>query len=131
MAVFNVACFNPELRKPDPETGCVLGCGTRDAYEACRQSYFLKQQNEILREEATSMNLGSSGDATNQQLDNINSQLENMTLRLDLLETRVTDLQKGELGNSSLYYVLAPAAFFLLLMVIGVLLFRSFVKTKK
>lgn len=50
MAVFNFSCFATQA-KQDPETGCYHGgCTERSDYEACRQSFYLKQQNEILRQ---------------------------------------------------------------------------------
>ena len=47
-------CF-PTIIKRDTETGCTLmsSCNNDNAtiqYEACRQSFYLKQQNEILKQ---------------------------------------------------------------------------------
>ena len=47
MAVFNVSCLNVTR---DPETGCAHDCGGSNTYQACRQVFYLKQQNEILKQ---------------------------------------------------------------------------------
>ena len=78
MAVFNVACFSEKFRKPDPETGCVLGCGTQAEFQTCRQSFFLKQQNEILQQ---SLQQQAATSANSDQ-------------KIKDLESRNTDLQK-------------------------------------
>lgn len=50
MAVFNVSCLNVQR---DPETGCAYNCGDRQDYQTCRQAFYLKQQNEILKQPRT------------------------------------------------------------------------------
>lgn len=47
MAVINASCLNVQR---DPETGCAYDCGGSNTYQACRQAFYLKQQNEILKE---------------------------------------------------------------------------------
>lgn len=47
MAVINASCLNVQR---DPETGCAYDCGGSNTYQSCRQAFYLKQQNEILRE---------------------------------------------------------------------------------
>jgi len=48
--VYSASICIPVSKQPDPETGC-LACGEnrKTEYEQCRQNYFLKQQNEILK----------------------------------------------------------------------------------
>lgn len=48
MAVFNVACLGGKV---DQETGCYRpNCDENGTFEACRQSFYLKQQNQILKQ---------------------------------------------------------------------------------
>ena len=59
MPVFNVGFLNKEFRESqtysDQETGCV-SYQDKSAFEECRQSYFLKQQNIILNNNSTQNN---------------------------------------------------------------------------
>lgn len=54
MGAFDVSFFNKKIscipgENPDPETGCIAcGDNARSDYEQCRQSYYLKKQNEII-----------------------------------------------------------------------------------
>lgn len=53
MGVIDISFLNPDLRQEhkDTETGCIYFGGNKDSvYEACRQSFYLKQQNEILKQ---------------------------------------------------------------------------------
>lgn len=57
MAIFDTSFLNPKINcvnsgKPDPETGC-MGCGenSKNIYEQCRQTYYLKKQTELTASE--------------------------------------------------------------------------------
>ena len=58
MAVFDVSGLNRESYTvhKDPETGCsYVGIGIPDqTYESCRQAFYLKKQNEILKQNQSS-----------------------------------------------------------------------------
>ena len=48
MPVFNLACLGGKV---DQETGCYRpNCDESGIFEACRQSFYIKQQNEILKQ---------------------------------------------------------------------------------
>ncbi len=48
----NIKVCTPTSKQSDPETGCGPFCGDNQKieYETCRQSFYLKQQNEILKQ---------------------------------------------------------------------------------
>jgi len=88
MAVFNTSFLNqnlrtctPENKQSDPSTSCGPFCGDnqRTEYELCRQSFFLKQQNEILKQ------------SSEQQQDTTSI---NNDQKIEDMESRNTDLQK-------------------------------------
>ncbi len=78
MAVFCV----PTILKRDTETGCALVSCNENAtaqYEACRQSFYLKQQNEILQQSSQQQQAATSA---------------NSDQKISDLESRNADLQK-------------------------------------
>lgn len=62
----------------DPETGCKHN----SSYEQCRQTYFLKQQNQILQQPSS-----NSQEKTHQ----LESEISEMKQELETLQTQQTD----------------------------------------
>ena len=78
MAVFNLTCLNQNDFRTDSETGCRYCIfGEKTEYEACRQSYYLKKQSEIMQQ-------SSQQSATS----------ANSNQKINALESSNTDLQK-------------------------------------
>jgi hypothetical protein len=91
MSVFNVSCLEV---KRDPETGCAYNCGERQDYQSCRQAFFLKEQNEILKQdivgqtEDTQINkIEETSIPPNQQIEDLKLQLDTVNSRIDLFNT--------------------------------------------
>ena len=90
MAIFNVSELNPEIREmktySDPETGC-SSYDNQAAFEACRQSYFLKQQSETLKQQENNNDSGlEQKDVEQKNIESIASQLEIMQQKLESQE---------------------------------------------
>lgn len=78
MAVFNLTCLNQNDFRTDTDTGCRYCIfGEKTEYEACRQSYYLKKQSEIMQQSSQQ----SVTSANNNQ-------------KIDTLKSSNTDLQK-------------------------------------
>ena len=83
MPVFNFSELNSEyikmLTDSDPETGCTV-YNDKVAFEQCRQSYFLKQQNNILQGSTSG---GTTSNQITQEL-----LIENNTLKSEIAQLK-------------------------------------------
>lgn len=93
MPIFNFSELDPEIREmktySDPETGC-RSYDDQAAFEACRQSYFLKQQNEAPKQQEN--NSDSELEQKNVEQENtesMKSQLEIMQQKLESQEKEI------------------------------------------
>jgi hypothetical protein len=68
---------------PDPETGCrFCGSNAKTDYEQCRQTFFLKQQNQILQSQS----------ATNRTTQSLNTEKQQLQGLLDSQQKQVKEL---------------------------------------
>lgn len=91
MAIFNVSCLNV---KRDSETGCTYDCGGSNTYEACRQSFYLKQQNEILKQNSQQQQLAAPAN-NDQKIKDLESQSANLQKIIDQQNQQVAQLIQG------------------------------------
>ena len=90
MPIFNFSELDSEMREmktySDPETGC-RSYDDQVAFEACRQSYFLKQQNETPKQQENNNNSElEQKDVEQKNIESMKSQLEIMQQKLELQE---------------------------------------------
>lgn len=94
MPIFNLSQLHCS-RITDPETGCSTCNGQNDpGYQACRQSFFLKQQNALLKNiqatTPTSINQTAVTDAsTTQEIVGLKSSMQQLQMEYQQLENRV------------------------------------------
>lgn len=70
MATFNFACIGGKV---DQKTGCYQpNCDEYGIFEACRQSFYLKQQNEILQQSSQQQQATTSANS-NQKIKDLES----------------------------------------------------------
>ena len=88
MATFNLGGALNWCTERDSETGC-YGCGENKqmAYEQCRQTYFLKQQNQILQQQVAT---SSSNDQKVKDLESLNANLQKITDQQNQQITQLT-----------------------------------------
>lgn len=77
----------------DPETGC--SASDKAAFEECKQSFYLKQQNEILVQQQTDSRL-------QQENTELKTQLETMRQEIETLKTQQAVTQPAAQANSNL-----------------------------
>ena len=90
MAILNVSFLNPEMRKTysDSETGC-NSYSDQQAFESCKQTYYLKKQNEILsQQENTSVPEQDNTDQKDIELMKV--QIETMQQEIELQQKEIT-----------------------------------------
>lgn len=111
MAVYNL-CLNVQR---DPETGCAYDCGERHDYEQCRQSYFLKQQNQILKnKQSITVSPSTSSDTTTE------AKIENLQEQIKTIQSRPADVTVSQYPT----YLFAVIGF--LIIVIAAMAFYIF-----
>ena len=122
MAFFNAANYQTPM---DPETGC---SGEPAVLEACRQAYYLKQQNQILRQgnESAGAEVKSENAELKSQLDTLNQRIANQDAQNQRLRTLLmTSMQQEQPINESILTVGLPALFLISGMLLGVVIHRS------
>jgi hypothetical protein len=75
----------PEAPIPDKETGCVST--DAQALQACRQAYFLKQQNQILKSQKV-QTVPPQAEVTSPATSDLENRLQTMESQLNALNTQ-------------------------------------------
>lgn len=81
------------IENPDPETGCrVCGDNAKNDYEQCRQTFYLKQQSEIIKQgsQTATSDLQKITDQQNQQITELiksSEQADRKIEKLNLINT--------------------------------------------
>ena len=77
------------IENPDPETGCrVCGDNAKNDYEQCRQTFYLKQQNEIIKQNLQTAT--SDNDQKIKDLESLNTNLQKITDQQNQQITQLT-----------------------------------------
>lgn len=91
MPIFNVSELNPEIREmktySDSETGC-YSYDDQQAFESCKQTYYLKNQNEILSQQG--------GDSVSEQNNMDQKDIELMKSQIETIQQEI-ELQQKEI----------------------------------
>ena len=75
----------------DPETGCrACGDNARIDYEQCRQTYFLKQQNQILQSQQTQQSSQDTTEQKGQENKALEAKNQELQKQIDLFNKKVT-----------------------------------------
>jgi len=101
--------------KVDKETGCIMN----NKYEACRQSFFLKQQNQILKS-STAPSQGNQ--ELKNQIQELQLQLQNQRKEITTLKVQQIDSkfqQQGTVQGSNLINNVNPYFLMLSVLIIG------------
>lgn len=84
MPIFNVSELNPEIREmkiySDSETGC-YSYDDQQAFESCKQTYYLKKQNEILSQQG--------GDSASEQNNMDQKDIELMKSQIETIQQEI------------------------------------------
>lgn len=134
MAVFNVSCLNVQR---DPETGCTFDCGGSNHYEACRQSFYLKQQTDIIKQESQQTSVSVTTDQKIQDLESRNIDLlkiieqQNKQIEQIIKNSEQDSSKIGELTNFQQNLYLTNIILIAVLVIITlVFLIIKFIKHK-
>lgn len=77
------------IKNPDPETGCrVCSDNAKNDYEQCRQTFYLKQQNEIIKQNLQTVT--SNNDQKIKDLESLNANLQKITDQQNQQITQLT-----------------------------------------
>lgn len=90
MAIFDVSFLNPKLRKTysDSETGC-NSYSDQQAFESCKQTYYLKKQNELLGQQENVVVL-EQNDTDQKDIELMKSQIETIQQEIKLQQKEIT-----------------------------------------
>lgn len=72
MPTYNLSCLNVQR---DPETGCAYDCGESHNYQQCRQAYYLKQQNLILKNGQTDTKVATATNTPDPRIEDLQRQV--------------------------------------------------------
>ncbi len=72
MPTYNLSCLNVQR---DPETGCAYDCGESHNYQQCRQAYYLKQQNQILKNGQTDTKAPTATNISDPRIEDLQRQV--------------------------------------------------------
>ncbi len=114
MATFNFSELNPEIREmktySDSETGCT-SYDDQAAFEACRQSYFLKQQSEQKNAEQKDIKLIES------QIETLQQEIKSQQKEIRILKAQ-QDVQAPQKDNTFLQTSQSALVLYLLIILI-------------
>ena len=127
MAIINVSELNPEIREmktySDSETGC-YSYDDQQAFESCKQAYYLKEQNEILSQQENVPVLEQNNNIDQEDIELMKSQIETMQQEIELQQKEITtaktqqDVQVPQKDN--IFFAESQGAIVLSLLVISV-----------
>ena len=96
MSVINFSNLNPEIREAqtysDPESGCTV-YNDRQAFESCKQAYYLKKQTERQGQtQQSQINQTDNDDTSDVSTSDTESQL--IESKFQLINTQLQDIQE-------------------------------------
>lgn len=112
-------------RQTDTETGC--SDSDPSAFQACRQAYFLKQQNQILKSQKT-QTIPSESKTQQQTNDELLTRLETMEKQISAITTQ--EALEGKTQSNEVGVSLLPFIFVLIAAVLATAMF-TFYMTKR
>jgi CHASE3 domain sensor protein len=124
MAVFNVG----SMLNQDPETGC-MGIGVE--LESCKQSFYLKQQNQILKQGTQQQSvISSAGDQKTKETDTISIGLQKIAEQQNQQITELIQNSEQSSHKIEILYFMNICLILVLVVVICTFLARKYIKRK-